>query len=94
MMKLVTLVLIPLLLASMDVVRGTEPLAVEFTGKLGTVMKHDDDKFHWFHPRAAAIPSSPSTAVPPNRSLPNVFVQWLAVRCSFNRFDDPHATDG
>jgi hypothetical protein len=29
---------------------------VEFTVKLETVMKHDDGKFLWFHPRAATIP--------------------------------------
>ncbi|MEO6755193.1 MAG: lysophospholipase, partial [Chthoniobacteraceae bacterium] len=28
----------------------------DFTVKLETVMKHDDGKFLWFHPRAAAIP--------------------------------------
>lgn len=31
--------------------------APEFTVKLETVMKHDDGKFLWFHPRAAAIPA-------------------------------------
>jgi hypothetical protein len=29
---------------------------VDFTVKLETVMKHDDGKFLWFHPRAAAVP--------------------------------------
>jgi len=29
---------------------------VDFTVKLETMMKHDDGKFLWFHPRAAAIP--------------------------------------
>ena len=29
---------------------------VDFKVKLETVMKHDDGKFLWFHPRAAAIP--------------------------------------
>ena len=33
---------------------AAEPL--DFTVKLETVMKHDDGKFLWFHPRAAAIP--------------------------------------
>ncbi len=28
----------------------------DFTVKLETVMKHDDGKFLWFHPRAAAVP--------------------------------------
>ena len=36
---------------------AAEPAPVEFTVKLETVMKHDDGKFIWFHPRAAAIPS-------------------------------------
>lgn len=30
---------------------------MKFIVKLETVMKHDDGKFLWFHPRAAAIPS-------------------------------------
>ena len=55
-MKINPLILIPLLLSSMDVVRSAEPHPLEFTVKLETVMKHDDDKFHWFHPRAAAFP--------------------------------------
>lgn len=39
---------------------AAEPL--DFTVKLETVLKHDDGKFLWFHPRAAAIPGpSPST---------------------------------
>jgi hypothetical protein len=29
----------------------------DFTVKLETVMKHDDGKFLWFHPRAASIPA-------------------------------------
>lgn len=33
------------------------PAAVGFSVKLETVMKHDDGRFLWFHPRAAAIPS-------------------------------------
>ena len=32
----------------------------DFTVKLETVMKHDDGKFLWFHPRAAAIPGRAS----------------------------------
>jgi len=39
--------------------RAAEP--PEFTVKLETVLKHDDGKFLWFHPRAAAIPSRPGT---------------------------------
>lgn len=31
---------------------------VGFTVKLETVMNHDDGKFLWFHPRAAAIPNA------------------------------------
>jgi hypothetical protein len=34
------------------------PAPVDYTVELETVMKHDDDKFHWFHPRAAAYPVS------------------------------------
>jgi hypothetical protein len=30
---------------------AAEPTPVEFTVKLETVMKHDDGKFLWFHPR-------------------------------------------
>lgn len=33
-----------------------------FTVKLETVMKHDDGKFLWFHPRAAAIPDGEGEA--------------------------------
>jgi hypothetical protein len=33
------------------------PPVVEFSVKLETVMKHDDGKFLWFHPRAVAVPS-------------------------------------
>lgn len=47
-----------LLLASPAVIRAGEPAPVEFDVKLETVMKHDDDKFHWFHPRAVAIPGN------------------------------------
>ena len=35
--------------------------ALDFTVKLETVIKHDDGKFLWFHPRAAAIPASGQT---------------------------------
>ena len=42
-----------LVVAGLSVVQAVEPL--EYTVKLETVMKHDDDKFLWFHPRAAAI---------------------------------------
>ena len=38
-------------------VRAAEPSAPDFTVKLETVMKHDDGKFLWFHPRVAAIPA-------------------------------------
>ena len=36
---------------------AAEPPPVAFTVKLETVLKHDDGKFLWFHPRAAAIPA-------------------------------------
>jgi len=45
------------LLAPAALFQAAEPALVEFTVKLETVMKHDDGKFLWFHPRAAAIPS-------------------------------------
>jgi len=51
-------ILTMLLLASPAVIRATEPAPVEFSVKLETVMKHDDDKFHWFHPRAVAVPGA------------------------------------
>lgn len=51
-MKLPTLLLAGLLLP--PVVGAADP--PEFSVKLETVMKHDDGKFLWFHPRAAAIP--------------------------------------
>jgi len=41
--------------------RAAEPLG--FTVKLETVLKHDDGKFLWFHPRAAAIPGTNLAAV-------------------------------
>lgn len=39
---------------------AAEPLG--FTVKLETVLKHDDGKFLWFHPRAAAIPGTDLSA--------------------------------
>lgn len=44
----------PILFFLTIVASAAEPL--DFTVKLETVMKHDDGKFLWFHPRAAAIP--------------------------------------
>ena len=44
-----------LLTALMPALDAAGPAPVGFTVKLETVMKHDDDKFHWFHPRAAAF---------------------------------------
>ena len=38
-------------------VHAAEP-GPTFTVKLETVLKHDDGKFLWFHPRAAAIPGA------------------------------------
>jgi hypothetical protein len=35
---------------------AAEPAPVDFTVTLETVMQHDDGKFLWFHPRAAATP--------------------------------------
>jgi hypothetical protein len=42
------------LLAMVPLSRAAEPEA--FTLELETVMEHDDGKFLWFHPRAAAVP--------------------------------------
>src|SRR6187549_2998032 len=60
-MKRSLLILSHLLLPSEALICAAEPTPVEFTVKLETVMKHDDDKFHWFHPRAAAIPATGET---------------------------------
>ncbi|MDZ4406042.1 hypothetical protein [Prosthecobacter sp.] len=46
--------LLVLLMAAVPFLHAAEPL--HFTVKLETVMKHDDGRFLWFHPRAAAIP--------------------------------------
>lgn len=57
--------LTPLLLAlvaSLLAAHAAEP-PLDFTVKLETVLKHDDGKFLWFHPRAAAIPG-PNPAGP------------------------------
>ena len=43
-----------LLISAVSSLSAAEP--VDFTVKLETVMKHDDGKFLWFHPRAAAVP--------------------------------------
>ncbi|MBI5394630.1 MAG: lysophospholipase, partial [Verrucomicrobia bacterium] len=56
MKKLSILTLSVLLLPPLAALHAAEPAPVEFTVKLETVMKHDDGKFLWFHPRAAAIP--------------------------------------
>ena len=43
-----------LLISAAPLLYAAEP--PDFTVKLETVMKHDDGKFLWFHPRAAAVP--------------------------------------
>ncbi|MBE2283595.1 MAG: hypothetical protein IAE77_09085 [Prosthecobacter sp.] len=43
-----------LLISAVSSLSAAEP--VDFTVKLETVMKHDDGKFLWFHPRAAPVP--------------------------------------
>lgn len=43
-----------LLISALHHGRAAEPLS--FTVRLETVLKHDDGKFLWFHPRAAAYP--------------------------------------
>jgi len=55
-MKRSLLIYAALLLASPPARPAAEPTQVEFTVKLETVMKHDDGKFLWFHPRATAFP--------------------------------------
>ncbi|MBI5801654.1 MAG: exo-alpha-sialidase [Verrucomicrobia bacterium] len=55
--KLISAIRILTLLLTALPLCAAEPSPVEFTVKLETVMKHDDGKFLWFHPRAAAIPS-------------------------------------
>jgi hypothetical protein len=57
MNPLATLALAGTLLLRPDALSAAGLDPVEFTVKLETVMKHDDGKFLWFHPRAAAIPS-------------------------------------
>lgn len=37
---------------------SAEEPALDFTVKVETVMKHDDGKFLWYHPRVAAIPGA------------------------------------
>jgi hypothetical protein len=48
-------------LALLSPTQAQTPAPVDYTVELETVMKHDDDKFHWFHPRAAAYPVSGQT---------------------------------
>lgn len=49
-------------LLNFDIASGSAAEAApDFTVNLETVMKHDDGKFLWFHPRAAAIPASGQT---------------------------------
>jgi hypothetical protein len=57
-MKPILTLLAALLPGSLTLLEAAEPVPLEFTVKLETVMTHDDGKFLWFHPRAAAIPSS------------------------------------
>ena len=56
-MKHFWLLLAALLLAPLVAARAAGPAPVDFTVTLETVIKHDDGKFLWFHPRAAAIPA-------------------------------------
>lgn len=44
------------LLATCLQLQAAGPAVVDYAVTLETVMKHDDGKFLWFHPRAAAIP--------------------------------------
>lgn len=56
-MKHIRLLIGALLLLSLVDLPAAEPALLDFSVKLETVMKHDDGKFLWFHPRAAAIPT-------------------------------------
>lgn len=47
-----------LLATSQASLRAADPTPVEYAVKLEAALKHDDDQFHWFHPRAAAIPEA------------------------------------
>ena len=40
---------------ALPALRAEEPSPPDFTVKLETVMKHDDGRFLWFHPRVAAV---------------------------------------
>ncbi|MBE2283601.1 MAG: hypothetical protein IAE77_09115, partial [Prosthecobacter sp.] len=51
-----------MILAAASWLHAAEP--VDFTVKLETVMKHDDGKFLWFHPRAAAVPGKGRDGAP------------------------------
>jgi len=44
--------------AGLQSIHAAEPVPLEYMVKLETVMKHDDGKFLWFHPRAVAIPGA------------------------------------
>ncbi|WP_435009549.1 SGNH/GDSL hydrolase family protein [Tundrisphaera lichenicola] len=40
------------------------PPTRSFTTRLETVLEHDDDQFHWYHPRATAIPKAEGDGPP------------------------------
>lgn len=42
---------------SLALVQADEPSPLEYRAQLEAIIKHDDGKFLWFHPRAAAVPS-------------------------------------
>ena len=50
--------------ARADEPRAAQSAAPTFTVKLETVLKHDDGKFLWFHPRVAALPAPNQAAAP------------------------------
>ncbi|MDD4869404.1 MAG: exo-alpha-sialidase [Kiritimatiellae bacterium] len=52
------LIIVALLLIPLVVLHAADPAPLDYTVKLETVMKHDDGKFLWFHPRAASIPGT------------------------------------
>jgi lysophospholipase L1-like esterase len=52
-----------LLPALLDAVRSDTPI-VPFATRLDTVLEHDDGRFLWYHPRAAAIPGAGKEGTP------------------------------
>lgn len=56
-MRSLLILLVAIGVSKSERVQAAEP-APTFTVKLESILKHDDGKFIWFHPRAVAIPGS------------------------------------